>query len=83
MHIRQPLLGKFSDANRCDTQGCAILMNHLFSPLRQGPDLGRVIDAMGEASRIAQNLRKPVTVASAFSESNQTLYIMTEPTANK
>lgn len=42
-----------------------------------------MIDTLGEASRIAQNLRKPVTVSSTFADSNQTLYVMADLSANK
>jgi hypothetical protein len=42
-----------------------------------------VVDYVGEASRVAQNLHRPVTVAHSFVNSNQTLYLMTDASANK
>lgn len=42
-----------------------------------------MVDYVGEASRVAQNLHRPVTIAHSFVNSNQTLYIMTDASANK
>ncbi|XP_046441008.1 alpha-tubulin N-acetyltransferase 1-like [Daphnia pulex] len=50
---------------------------------RCDPELWKVVDYVGEASRVAQNLHRPVTIAHSFVNSNQTLYIMTDASANK
>ncbi|XP_057364994.1 alpha-tubulin N-acetyltransferase 1-like isoform X1 [Daphnia carinata] len=50
---------------------------------RSDPELWKMVDYVGEASRVAQNLHRPVTVAHSFANSNQTLYIMTDSSANK
>lgn len=57
-------------------------MSHVFLH-RCESEFWKVLDIMGEASRVAQNLRRPVTVAHSFVTSNQTLYIMTDASANK
>jgi len=46
------------------------------------PNLKIVLDLIGEASRIAQNLHRPVTSAGSFASSDQTLYMLIDPKRN-
>jgi len=46
------------------------------------PNFGIVLDLIGEASRNAQNLHRPVTSANSFISSDQILYVLTDPKRN-
>jgi len=50
---------------------------------RYGDEMTRLLDTIGEASRLAQGLNRPVTSARSFIGSNQALFIMTNPAENK
>ena len=50
---------------------------------RCNPNFGIVLDLIGEASRNAQNLHRPVTSANSFISSDQILYVLTDPKRNK
>jgi len=49
---------------------------------RYGDEMTRLLDTIGEASRLAQGLNRPVTSARSFIGSNQALFIMTNPAEN-
>ena len=70
----------------CDTLlSVVFLLNRAnkFWHFRCSPNLKTVLDLIGEASRLAQNLHRPVTSANSFINSDQTLYMLIDPKRNK